>query len=113
MTWRSRLESLLTEEGVTPLKIMVLGNLDLVFSCVIAGMGISLVPKAVVEKREDREQLIIQDIPDKYSKLPILFVWNRNTFVTNALKEFMNISKELFSESSESLGDSSIPSMLI
>ncbi len=97
--FRSRLVSLLSEEGFAQPQIMELGSLDTVIGCVRAGMGISLVPKSVVDNRNDKECFIIHTVPKKFSKIPILFIWNSKSFLTITMKKFIETALNHFNDS--------------
>jgi len=97
--FRSRLVSLLSEEGFAQPQIMELGSLDTVIGCVRAGMGISLVPKSVVDNRNDKGCFIIHTVPKKFSKIPILFIWNSKSFLTITMKKFIETALNHFNDS--------------
>ena len=94
--FRARLESLLREKGFSPSKIMEFGALDTILGCVSSGMGVSLVPKSVLEKRGDLTLFNFHTIPKKYSKISILFIYHRNTFMTSALQKFIDTALKYF-----------------
>ena len=54
-TYRQRLEQMLTEFGWPSAARFELGTLDGMIGCVAADMGVTLLPRAVVERNEERQ----------------------------------------------------------
>lgn len=53
-SYRQRVELLLASQGVHAVRIMELGSLDAILGCVAAGMGLALLPQAVVQAQQHR-----------------------------------------------------------
>jgi len=95
-SYRARFEAWLHHEGVIPEKIMEFGTLDGIIGCVSAGLGVSLLPKSVVEKHMNDNLLMKHPIPERYGKVNTIFIYRENEYVSATLKKFIEmISKEI------------------
>lgn len=53
-SYRQRIELLLASQGITSARIMELGTLDAILGCVAAGMGLALMPMALLQSHQSR-----------------------------------------------------------
>ena len=53
-SYRQRIELLLASQGVTAARIMEMGTLDAILGCVAAGMGLALMPQALMQTQTAR-----------------------------------------------------------
>lgn len=90
-SYRARLEAWLHHEGIIPEKIMEFGTLDGIIGCVGAGLGVSLLPKSVVEKQMMNEQLIKHPIPDKFGKVNTVFIYRKDGYMSISLKKLIEL----------------------
>jgi DNA-binding transcriptional LysR family regulator len=90
--YRARAELWLREEGLLPLRKMEFGALDAILGCVIAGMGVSLLPRVVVERPQYRELLRIHQIPERYRQMPSYFIRRRDALETHTLRAFVDMT---------------------
>ena len=93
-SYRARLEAWLHHEGIIPEKIMEFGTLDGIIGCVAAGLGVSLLPKSVVEKQMMNEQLLKHPIPDKFGKVITVFIYRKDGYMSAGLKKFIELLME-------------------
>ncbi|MCM3762478.1 LysR family transcriptional regulator [Alkalihalobacillus oceani] len=91
-SYRARFEDWLRYEGVIPEKMMELGTLDGIIGCVSAGLGVSLLPRSVVEKHSEATQLVLHPIPRQFGKVNTLFIYRKDQHLSASLREFMNLS---------------------
>lgn len=87
-SYRARFEEWLHHEGVTPEKTMEFGTLDGIIGCVSAGLGISLLPRSVVDKHVKEGHLIQHSIPNRFGKVKTLFIYRKDKYMSTSLKEF-------------------------
>jgi DNA-binding transcriptional LysR family regulator len=87
-SYRARFEEWLHHEGVIPEKIMELGTLDGIIGCVSAGLGISLLPRSVVDKHVKDDLLIQHSIPNRFGKVKTLFIYRKDKYISTSLREF-------------------------
>jgi molybdate transport repressor ModE-like protein len=90
-SYRAKLEQWLHQEGITPNKIMEFGTLEAILGCVSAGLGISMLPYAVIEKYVQAGTLRHHAIPNPYSKVETVFIHRKDTFMPTSLIRFIDM----------------------
>jgi DNA-binding transcriptional LysR family regulator len=90
-SYRARFEEWLHHEGVIPEKIMEFGTLDGIIGCVSAGLGISLLPRSVVDKHVNDDLLIQHSIPNRFGKVKTLFIYRKDKYMSTSLREFIEM----------------------
>ncbi|MBU8915815.1 LysR family transcriptional regulator [Neobacillus sp. 114] len=90
-SYRARFEEWLQHEGVIPEKIMEFGTLDGIIGCVSAGLGISLLPRSVVDKHMKDNQLIQHPIPNKFGKVKTIFIYRKDKYISTSLRIFIEM----------------------
>ncbi|MGV4927517.1 LysR family transcriptional regulator (plasmid) [Streptomyces sp. BHT-5-2] len=88
-SYRRRLESILEARGAVGVRCMELGTLDGILGCVAAGMGVSLLPAAVVERHTARAQVQVHDLPDGEARVRTVFVQRADAPPLPALTRFL------------------------
>lgn len=74
---RARLERVLAERGIVPRQVLEIGSYHALMGCVAAGMGLSVVPAAVLESFPDAGLLSVQKLPRGFDRLDTLLVWRK------------------------------------
>jgi DNA-binding transcriptional LysR family regulator len=87
-TYRQRLEQLLTEFGWPSAARFELGTLDGMIGCVAAGMGVTLLPRAVVERNDQSGNICIHSLSPSQSRVDTLFIQRRGAHQYSALQGF-------------------------
>jgi len=90
--FRARAERWLREEGLLPLRKMEFGALDAILGCVAAGMGVTLLPRVVVERPQYRGLVRTHRIPKRYARLPVAFIRHRDAIETRALAQLVGMA---------------------
>ncbi|MCM3653652.1 LysR family transcriptional regulator [Metabacillus litoralis] len=90
-SYRARFEEWLHHEGVIPEKIMEFGTLDGIIGCVSAGLGISLLPRSVVDKHVKDDLIIQHSIPNQFGKVKTLFIYRKDKYMSTSLREFIEM----------------------
>jgi DNA-binding transcriptional LysR family regulator len=98
-SYRAKLNQLLHEEGVLPVKLMEFGTLETIIGCVSAGLGISLLPRSIVTEPEQQGRVGCHIIPGKYAVVTTVFIRRKDTLVTPALSAFLTVMRVYFKES--------------
>ena len=88
-TYRQRLEQLLTEFGWPSAARFELGTLDGMIGCVAAGMGVTLLPRAVVERYDLGENVRIHALSASLSRVDTVFIQRRSAHQYSALQGFV------------------------
>jgi len=91
-SYRAKLEQWLRQEGLTPVKIMEFGSLDAILGCVVAGVGITLLPRSVVTDLERNGSIRCYPIPDHYGQVTTFFIRRRDLFITSAMEKFLEMT---------------------
>jgi DNA-binding transcriptional LysR family regulator len=86
-TYRQRLEQVLTEFGWPSAIRFELGTLDGMIGCVAAGMGVTLLPRAVVGRNEG---VSIHALGPAQARVETLFVTRRAAHEYSALRGFVS-----------------------
>jgi LysR family transcriptional regulator, cell division regulator len=87
--YRSRLEDLLARRGVTAAARMEFGTIEAIVGCVEAGLGVTLLPRGLLEDADRSGRLSLHRLPPSESQVEILFVRRRDAFLFSALQAFM------------------------
>jgi DNA-binding transcriptional LysR family regulator len=89
-TYRHRLENLFATLGWPSAARWELGTLDGMIGCVAAGMGVALLPRAVVERNELAKQISILTLDPAVARIETLFVTRQAMHRTSALAAFID-----------------------
>lgn len=72
---RKRLEQWFQRGGVVPDRVVELGSYHALLSCVIAGMGIALMPRSVLDTYTERAGLSVHELNARFRSSRTLLVW--------------------------------------
>lgn len=86
-TYRQRLEQVLTEFGWPSATRFELGTLDGMIGCVATGMGITLLPRAVVGRND---KVAIHTLEKSQARVETLFITRRAAHEYSALRGFIS-----------------------
>jgi DNA-binding transcriptional LysR family regulator len=89
-SYRQRLENLLARRGIPVPRIMEFGTLEAIFSCVAAGLGITLLPLALIGSVCAPGRLSVHALPPADSAVETVFIRRRDAFASSALKAFLD-----------------------
>lgn len=82
--WQQWLES----KGYPAMKVMEYGNLEGVLQCVENGLGVTVLPKSMVESRV-QGKFTCHPLPEPHRIVPTVFIRRRDSYMTSALTQFM------------------------
>ena len=89
-TYRQRLEQLFSDFGWPSAARFELGTLDGMIGCVAAGMGVTLLPRAVVERSDQRKEVNVHTLDTSWSRVDTLFIQRRSAHQYSALSGFVS-----------------------
>lgn len=93
-SYRRRLEKILMEQNITQVKMMEMGSFDGILACVGAGLGVTLLPKAFSEEKTWKARwssnIAVYGLKKSEAVVPTVFVRRKDTFLSPALKSFMD-----------------------
>jgi DNA-binding transcriptional LysR family regulator len=88
-SYRQRLEDILARRGVVGLRLLEFGTLEAIFGCVAAGLGISLLPRALVGPVLQFGRVAIHSLPANEALVETVFIRRRDGFWSSALEAFL------------------------
>ncbi len=92
-TYRQRLEALLASHDIVDARRLELGTLDGIIGCVAAGVGVTLLPRAVVAKADAEKRVRLHALPRGEGRVDTVFVHRNDAFVSTALRRFIEMAK--------------------
>lgn len=87
-SYRQRLESFLAKRGVQTPRLLEFGTIEAILKCVGAGLGITLLPRSLVERIHARADVSMHRLPRAEAQVETLFVRRRDGFQSRALLAF-------------------------
>ena len=90
--YRARAEQWLREEGRLPYSIMEYGTLEGILGCVDAGLGCTLMPRAVVERSAFKIDVMISPIPAHIARIQTLLVRRKDTPLSGAMQKLIELT---------------------
>jgi DNA-binding transcriptional LysR family regulator len=93
-SYRQRLEELLARRGIVGLRRLEFGTLEAILGAVAAGLGITLMPRALVGPSWRGGRIAVHRLPKAEARVQTLFVRRHDMLCTSALVAFQkHISK--------------------
>ena len=93
-TYRQRLEQVFTEFGWPSAARFEFGTLDGMIGCVAADMGVTLLPRAVVERGDLKGEIRIHALKASQSRVDTVFIQRRGAHQYSALQGFVSCLKQ-------------------
>lgn len=88
-SYRQKLESLLARRGITVRRHLEFGTLEAIFGCVAAGLGITLLPRALLGPVWAADRVSVHSLPSAEARVETVFIRRRDGFLSSALKAFL------------------------
>jgi DNA-binding transcriptional LysR family regulator len=76
---RQRLQGWFAHHGEMPDRIVEISSYHAMLGCVVAGMGISLLPRNVLATFPDAKLLSLHPLPPGLDRLPTVLIWRKGT----------------------------------
>ena len=92
-SYRQRLENLLTQRGIQTARPLEFGSLDAILGCVAAGVGITLLPKAVVALSRQEGLVLAHELPPEQARVPTMFIRRSDVYASSALNAFLAVAR--------------------
>lgn len=92
-SYRQRLEEILVTRGIAAPRQLEFGTVDGIVGCVRAGLGITLLPRSLVETAARAGQLAIHELPAAESRVDTLFIRRHDAFLSSALAAFLRCAR--------------------
>ncbi|HLO76277.1 MAG TPA: LysR substrate-binding domain-containing protein, partial [Magnetospirillum sp.] len=97
--YRARTEAWLRARGEPPRRVMEFGTLDGLVGCVAAGMGVSLLPRVIVERPQHAGQIVALPIAD--GRVETWMIQHRDAVDTGAMAAFKAMLEDGRAEAAE------------
>ena len=94
-SYRQRLEAILAERGLIVTRSLEFGTIEGILGCVAAGIGVSLLPRAVVAEAASEGRIALHALPPTEAEVDTVFVRRRDAYVSSALKAFLVLARPL------------------
>lgn len=88
-SYRQRLEALLARRDVAVKRVLEFGTLEAIFGCVAAGLGITLLPRALIGPVWAAGQVNLHALAAEDARVETVFIRRRDGFASSALKAFL------------------------
>ena len=88
-SYRQRLEALLARLGVPTPRMLEFGTLEAIYACAGAGLGITMLPRALVERASAAATLSLLTLAAGEAIVDTVFLRRREAFATTALTVFL------------------------
>jgi len=89
-SYRQRLEVLLTRRGIAVPRLMEFGTLEAIFGCVAAGLGITLLPRALIGPVWRSGRVSLHRLPRDEAMVTTVFIHRREAHLSSALRAFLD-----------------------
>lgn len=89
--YRQKLEHYLSDEGIAELNEMEFGTLEGIIGCVSAGLGITMLPRSVIERSALRNAVRIHALPKEVSLVGTSFVTHKDQVISSALERLIEV----------------------
>jgi DNA-binding transcriptional LysR family regulator len=89
--YRQRFEQYLGAEGINMLSPMDFGTIEGIIGCVAAGIGISMLPRSVVERSARRKEIAIHPLPKAHRYVETQFVTHKAQVPSLALTRLIDV----------------------
>lgn len=84
-SYRQRLEELLARRGIAGLRRLEFGTIEALLACTAAGIGITLLPRGILDGNAGRFRLALHDLPPDEAQVQTLFVQRRDSGRSSAM----------------------------
>ncbi len=92
-SYRLRLESLLARRGIVGVRLLEFGTLEAIVACVGAGIGVTLLPEALIGSVWRHGRLRAHRLPPDESRVETVFIRHREAHVSSALAAFLDLAR--------------------
>lgn len=90
--YRQRLEAVVGRRGLVGFRLLEFGSLEAILGCVSAGIGITLLPEAVVKPMLEERNLRLHYLPPAEANAETVFVQRAGSHGTSAMSEFIRMA---------------------
>jgi LysR family transcriptional regulator, cell division regulator len=92
-SYRLHLEALLARRGIVGVRQLEFGTLEAIISCVSAGLGVTLLPRALLGSVWEQGRVRIHPLPNGEGWVDTVFILHREAFASSALRTFLDLAR--------------------
>lgn len=89
-SYRQRLEELLARRGVAVVQVLEYGTFDAILACVSAGMGLTILPEALLEQWAPRHAVSALALPDQEGDTETVLVRRAQSYMSSSMRAFLD-----------------------
>jgi LysR family transcriptional regulator, cell division regulator len=97
-SYRLQLENILARRGIVNVRHLEFGTLEAIISCVSAGLGVTLLPKALIGPVWSDHRVRLHPLPRDEGHVETVFIRRRDGFVTSALGAFLDQARPVLAQ---------------
>ncbi len=92
-SYREQLERILSQRGVVGLRQLEFGTIEAIVGCVAAGLGVTLLPKGIMDAAWRAGRVALHDLPAEHAVAETLFIRHREAYQSTALARFLDCAR--------------------
>jgi LysR family transcriptional regulator, cell division regulator len=92
-SYRLQLEAMLARRGIVGVRQLEFGTLEAIIGCVSAGVGVTLLPRALVGSVWERGRVHVHPLPNDEGQVETIFIRHREAFASSALHAFLDLAR--------------------
>jgi DNA-binding transcriptional LysR family regulator len=92
-SYRLHLEAMLARRGIVGVRLLEFGTIESIMACVSAGVGMTLLPRALLGSVWERGRLRVHPMPNDEGRVETVFIRHREAFASSALRAFMEMAR--------------------
>jgi LysR family transcriptional regulator, cell division regulator len=92
-SYRQIFEAWLARRGIARVRVLEFGTLEAIVSCVAAGLGVTLLPKALTGAMWCGRHVAAHRLPDGAGQVETVFIRHRDAYATSALHAFLDMAR--------------------
>ena len=94
-SYRQHLETLLARRGIVNERTLEFGTVEAIVSCVAAGLGVTLLPEALIGPVVRHGRVRVHRLPPGEGDVETVFIRHRDAYVSSALRAFLDCTRPL------------------
>jgi DNA-binding transcriptional LysR family regulator len=92
-SYRLRLEGMLARRGIVGVRQLEFGTLEAIIACVSAGLGVTLLPTALLGSVWEEGRVRVHPLPEGEKWVDTVFIRHREAYASSALRAFLDIAR--------------------
>jgi LysR family transcriptional regulator, cell division regulator len=92
-SYRIQLEGILARRGIVNVRYLEFGTLEAIISCVGAGLGVTLLPKALIGPVWRQGRVAMHPLPHGEGQVETVFIQRRDGFTSSTVRAFLDLAR--------------------